>query len=57
MSRLLQRVYRNYPIIFPNKVTYVKLVELDMFDFDVILVRMVACFLCLYRYLNKGGEV
>ena len=37
MSRLLQRVYRNYPIIFPNKVTYVELVELDMFDFDVIL--------------------
>ena len=37
MSRLLQRVYRNYPIIFPNKVTYVELVELDMLDFDIIL--------------------
>ena len=30
-------VYRNFPIMFPNKVTYVELVELDKFDFDVIL--------------------
>ena len=39
-----KRVYRNHPIIFPNRVTYVELVQLDMFDFDVILV-MYCCML------------
>ena len=28
---------RNDPIMLPTRVTYVELVELDMFDFDVIL--------------------
>ena len=32
-----KKVYRNYPLMFPNRVTYVELVELDMIDFDVIL--------------------
>ena len=32
-----ERVYRNFPIVFPNKVTHVELVELDMVDFDDIL--------------------
>ena len=32
-----KRVYRNYPIMLPNRVTYVELVELDMIYFDVIL--------------------
>ena len=32
-----KRVYRNCPIMFPNIVSYVELVELDMFDFDIML--------------------
>ena len=32
-----KRVYRNFPIFFPNRVTHVELVEFDMVDFDVIL--------------------
>ena len=31
-----RRVYRSYPIFFPNRVTWVDLVELDMVYFDVI---------------------
>ena len=30
-------VYQNFPIMLPNRVSYVDLVELDMFDFDIIL--------------------
>ena len=30
-------VYRNCPIMFPNRVSHVKLVELNMVDFDVFL--------------------
>ena len=30
-------VYRNCPIMLHNIVNHVKLVELDMFDFDIIL--------------------
>ena len=38
MSQLLQKgVYRNCPIMFPNRVSYVEVVELYMIDFDVIL--------------------
>ena len=36
-SVLTKRVYRNFPIMLPNRSTYVQIVELDMFDFDVIL--------------------
>ena len=36
-SVVAKTVYKNWPIILPNKDTYVELVELDMFDFDVIL--------------------
>ncbi|XP_069155744.1 uncharacterized protein [Solanum lycopersicum] len=36
-SVVAKRVHRNYPIKFPNRVTYVEIVELDMFDFDVVL--------------------
>ena len=32
-----KRVYRNCPIMLPNRVSYVDLVELDILDFDVIL--------------------
>ena len=34
-SVVAKRVYRNFPIMFPN--THVELVELDTVDFDVIL--------------------
>ena len=30
-------VYTNCPIMLSNRVTHVELVELNMFDFDVIL--------------------
>ena len=36
-SIVCKRVYRNCPIIFPNRVTYVELVELNMLYFDVLL--------------------
>jgi len=36
-SIVAKRVYRGCPISFPNRVTLVDLVELDMLDFDVIL--------------------
>ena len=29
-------VYRNFPIMLPNRVSYVDLVELDMLDFNII---------------------
>ena len=32
-----KRVYTNCPIMFPNRVTHVELLKLDMVDFDVIL--------------------
>ena len=35
-SVVAKRVYRNCPILFPNRITYVELVELDMVDLDVI---------------------
>ena len=38
MSQLLQKkVYGNFPITLPNRVSYVELVELNMLDFDVVL--------------------
>ena len=30
-------VYTNCPITFPNRVTHVELVELDIVDFDVMI--------------------
>ena len=36
-SVVVKRVYRNCPIMLPNRVNHVELVELDMIDFDVIL--------------------
>ena len=30
-------VYRNCPIMLPNQITHVELVEVNMYDFDVIL--------------------
>ncbi|XP_069150083.1 uncharacterized protein [Solanum lycopersicum] len=36
-SVVAKRVYKNCPIILPNRVTHVELVELDMVDFHVIL--------------------
>ena len=35
-SVVSKKVYKNYPILFPNRVIYVELVEIDMHDFDVI---------------------
>ena len=32
-----KRVYRNYPIMLPNRVSWVELVEHEMLDIDVIL--------------------
>ena len=40
-----KRVYRNYPIMLPNRVTYVELVELDMTYFDTIFMDWLhSCF-------------
>ena len=46
-SVVAKRVYKNCPIMLPNRVSYVELVELDMLDFDIIL-GMVQCLLYLY---------
>ena len=35
-SVVAKRVYRNCPIMLPNRVSYVDLVELDMLDFYII---------------------
>ena len=37
VSVVAKKVHRNCPIMLPNRVTYVELVEFDMFDSDVIL--------------------
>ena len=36
-SVVAKRVYRNCPIMFQNRVSYVELIVLDMIDFDIIL--------------------
>ena len=36
-SVIAKRVYRNWRIILPNRVSYAEFVELDMLDFDIIL--------------------
>ena len=36
-SIVAKRFYRNCPVVLPNRVTLVDLVELAMFDFDIIL--------------------
>ncbi|WMV41728.1 hypothetical protein MTR67_035113 [Solanum verrucosum] len=36
-SSVAKKVYRNYPVSLTHRVTHVNLVELNMFDFDVIL--------------------
>ena len=36
-SVVAKRVYRNCPMMLPNRVSYVDIVELDMLDFDNIL--------------------
>ncbi|WMV25255.1 hypothetical protein MTR67_018640 [Solanum verrucosum] len=36
-SILARRVYKNFPVSLPHRVTHVDLVKLDMLDFDVIL--------------------
>ena len=35
-SVVAKRVYKNLPIMLPNRVSYVELVELDILDVDVI---------------------
>ena len=34
-SVFAKSMYRNCPIIFPNRVSYIELVELDILDFDI----------------------
>lgn len=41
-------VYKGCPITFPNRVTLVVLIELDMLDFDVIL-----CMDWLHAYFSS----
>ena len=36
-SVVSKRVYRNFPIMFPNRVSYVELVAVYILDFDIIL--------------------
>ena len=36
-SVVAKRVYKNYPIMLPNRVLYVELIELNMLDFNIIL--------------------
>ena len=50
------RVYRNCLILLLNRITYVEQVDLDMFDFYIILGIdwLHACFASIE---NKGGEV
>ena len=45
-----KRVYRNCPIMLPNRVPHVQLVKLDMVDFDVIfgMDRLHVCFAYIY---------
>ena len=45
-----KRLYRSCPILLPNRVSYVDLVELDMLDFDIILGMycLHACFAFIY---------
>ena len=48
-SDVAKNVYGNCPIMLPNRVSYVELVELDMLDFECyIRYGLVACFLCIY---------
>ena len=52
-----KRVYTNFPIMLPYRVSYVELVELDILDFDVILGMdcLHACFAsidCQTRVVN-----
>ncbi len=32
-----KKVYRNCPIMFPNRVTYVELLKVDMVSFDIVM--------------------
>ena len=36
-SVVTKSVYKNYPIMLPNRVSHADIVELDMIDFDIIL--------------------
>ena len=49
-SVVSKRVYRNFPIMFPNRVSNVDLVELDMFGFYIILGMdwLHSCFATIY---------
>ncbi len=44
------RVFKSCPISFPNRITLVDLIELEMVDFNVILWMdwLYVCFACLY---------
>ena len=49
-SVLAKRVYKNCPIMLPNRVSYVDLVEIYMFDFDIIWV-WIGCMHVLPPYI------
>ena len=53
-SVIAKRVYRNYPKMLPNRVSYVELVELDMLYFDFIL-GMDWLHACLLRLIIGQG--
>ena len=59
VSVVAKRVYRNFTIMLPYRVTHVELVELDMVDFDVIfaiewLHDCLASIDCRRRFLNSN---
>ena len=57
-SIVAKRVYRNCPIMFPNRVSYVELVELDMLYFYIILgMDWFHTFFASIDCRKKGGEV
>ncbi|WMV41749.1 hypothetical protein MTR67_035134 [Solanum verrucosum] len=51
-SNMARRVYRRYPISLAHKVTLVDLVELDMLDIDVILVKKMISKGCIYHLVR-----
>ena len=53
-SVVARRIFRSCPISFPNRVTLVELVELDMVDFDVIL-EWAGCMLVLHPLIVGRG--
>ena len=47
---IANRVHKNYTIIFPNRITWINLVELEMIDFNVIL--GMDCFYAFFAFID-----